>query len=232
MTQPLIETQGLGKTYQLDGTQVHALADVTLEIGRGAFLAITGPSGSGKSTLLNLLGCLDTPTSGHYLLDGTEIKKGTDLAAIRREKIGFIFQNFNLLPRMTARENVEIPMIYKGISEGRRRERAQQLLETVGLGPRQDHRPSQLSGGEQQRVAIARALANEPLLILADEPTGNLDTKTGREILTILKDLNRQGTTIAMVTHELNLAEETGRVIRMVDGRIISDTITTPPNRV
>lgn len=232
MTQPLIETQSLGKTYQLDGAQVRALENVTLEIGRGAFLAITGPSGSGKSTLLNLLGCLDTPTHGRYLLDGIDIKKGTDLAAIRREKIGFIFQNFNLLPRMTARENVEIPMIYKGIPEGRRRERAQKLLETVGLGPRQDHRPSQLSGGEQQRVAIARALANEPLLILADEPTGNLDTKTGREILTILKDLNRQGTTIAMVTHELNLAEETGRVIRMVDGRIISDTITTPPNRV
>jgi len=217
---PLIKTQNLTKIYQLDSVQIPALREISLKINRGEFVSITGPSGSGKSTLLNLLGCLDTPTRGTYFLEGIEIKKGVNLAQIRREKIGFIFQTFNLLVRLSALENVEIPMIYKGIREGKRKEKAQELLESVGLGERIDHQPTQLSGGEQQRVAIARALANEPSLILADEPTGNVDTKIGWEILTILKELNKQGTTIILVTHEENLAREAERTIKLVDGRI------------
>lgn len=226
MTSTLIETQNLTKIYQLDSVQVPALDGIDLKIDRGGFVSITGPSGSGKSTLLNLIGCLDTPTRGNYFLEGTEIKKGINLAAIRREKIGFIFQTFNLLLRLSALENVEIPMIYKGVPESRRKERAQELLESVGLGQRINHRPTQLSGGEQQRVAIARALANEPSLILADEPTGDVDTKTGWEILTILKELNKQGTTIILVTHEEALAREADWMIRLVDGRIASEELT------
>ena len=230
MPENLIHTTHLSKTYKLDSIRVPALKSINLDINSGELVAVTGPSGSGKSTLLNLLGCLDTPSSGAYFLDGIEIKQGSNLAAIRREKIGFIFQTFNLLPRLTAQENVEIPMIYKGLSERVRRERARELLESVGLGERINHRPTQLSGGEQQRVAIARALANEPALILADEPTGDLDTKTGREILAILKELNREGVTVIIVTHEEELAQATDRVIRLVDGLVITDKPTNNAN--
>jgi len=223
MPTPLIRTKNLTKTYQLDGVRIHALKGVNLEIPTGAFVSITGPSGSGKSTLLNLLGCLDTPTTGDYFLDGIRIDKSTDLAKLRREKIGFIFQNFNLLTRLSALENVEIPMIYKGLGEGERRERARELLSSVGLGERIEHLPNQLSGGEQQRVAIARALANEPTLILADEPTGDLDTKTGREIIELLKELNRRGTAVILVTHEPQLANEAQRIIKLVDGEVVED---------
>jgi len=222
MSERLIHTTHLSKTYKLDSIQVPALKDINLDINRGELVAVTGPSGSGKSTLLNLLGCLDTPSSGAYFLDGVEIKQGSNLAAIRREKIGFVFQNFNLLPRLTAQENVGIPMIYKGLPERVRKERARELLESVGLGERINHRPTQLSGGEQQRVAIARSLANKPALILADEPTGDLDTKTGWEILAILKRLNREGTTVILVTHEEDLAAEADRIVRLVDGKITS----------
>ena len=230
MPENLIHTTHLSKTYKLDSICVPALKSINLDINSGELVAVTGPSGSGKSTLLNLLGCLDTPSSGAYFLDGIEIKQGSNLAAIRREKIGFIFQTFNLLPRLTAQENIEIPIIYKGLSERVRRERARELLESVGLGERINHRPTQLSGGEQQRVAIARALANEPALILADEPTGDLDTKTGREILAILKELNREGVTVIIVTHEEELAQATDRVIRLVDGLVITDKPTNNAN--
>ena len=197
----LIETKNLTKTYKLGQVEVPALKDIDLKVENGEFISIMGPSGSGKSTLLNLIGCLDTPTSGQYLLDGVEITPDVNLAEIRSEKIGFVFQTFNLLPRLTALENVEVPMIYRGVSSVERRARSGKLLRSVGLGDRIEHRPNELSGGERQRVAIARALANNPPLILADEPTGNLDSKSGREILKILTALNRQGTTLVMVTH-------------------------------
>ncbi len=216
----IIKTTNLSKTYQMGNMEVQALKGIDIDIKKGEFVGITGPSGSGKSTLLNLLGCLDTPTGGEYILDGVKISKEKNLARIRREKIGFVFQSYNLLPRVSALENVEIPMIYKGLSETKRRERAKKLLESVGLEKRTEHKPTELSGGQQQRVAIARALANEPSIILADEPTGNLDTKTGDAIIDILEELNRQGNTIIMISHELNLAEQANRVIKLVDGKI------------
>ncbi len=224
----LIELINVGKIYELGEVKVHALCGVDLQIERGEFLALMGPSGSGKSTLLNVLGCLDRPTYGHYTLDGQRVSSMSrdQLARIRNEKIGFIFQNFNLLPRTAALENVELPLLYAPkLSARQRRRRALEMLALVGLADRADHHPSQLSGGEQQRVAIARALSNNPSIVLADEPTGNLDTRTGQEILQILRELNEQKEiTIIVVTHDGEVARQTDRLVSIRDGRILTDT--------
>lgn len=219
MTEPVIISEELVKTYQMGEIQVNALQGVSLHIQKGEVVAIMGPSGSGKSTLMNILGCLDRPTSGSYILDGEKVSDLTDdqLASIRNRKVGFIFQSFNLLPRSTALMNAELPMRYSGARD--RRDRALQALKAVGLGDRVNHRPSELSGGEQQRVAIARALVNEPAILMADEPTGNLDSKSGQEIMDLLLSLNKElGTTVIIVTHDANIAAQTQRVIRLRDG--------------
>jgi len=231
MSQPLIEVQELTKTYRLGDHLVHALRGVTLGIEPGEFCAVMGPSGSGKSTFMNLLGCLDTPTSGRYLLDGEDISRldRDRLAGIRNKRLGFVFQTFNLLPRMSALENVELPLLYDGTTPRHRRARAQAALEAMGLADRADHHPSQLSGGEQQRVAIARALANDPVLILADEPTGNLDSRTSVEILAIFQHLNQQGITVVLVTHEPDVAAFARRIITFRDGRVVGDRAVTAP---
>ena len=226
MDQPLIKIEEITKVYQMGDVKVHALRGVSLAIGEGEFVAIMGPSGSGKSTLMNIVGCLDQPTDGRYLLDGTDVGKLNDnsLADIRNSKIGFVFQTFNLLARTTAFQNVTLPLIYGGLGSRQRRERARAALEAVGLGDRMDHRPNELSGGQQQRVAIARALVSEPAIILADEPTGNLDTRSGEEIMRILYDLNKdRGITVVFVTHDPEIAEQTRRIIRIRDGLIESD---------
>ena len=223
----VIETKSLSKIYQMGEVQVHALRDVSLQVKQGEFLAIMGPSGSGKSTLMNILGCLDQPTSGDYFLTGDAVARLDDnrLAKIRGEQIGFVFQNFNLLPRTNALHNVELPLIYSGIGRRERHRRSEAALSLVGLGDRVHHKPNELSGGQQQRVAIARALVSQPAIILADEPTGNLDTQSSREIISILQQLNQeQGITIIFVTHERDIAKRTRRVVRLVDGRIVSDT--------
>jgi len=218
-----IQLEDIKKIYNLGKIEVPALQGINLKIIQGSFLSITGPSGSGKSTLMYIIGCLDRPTSGEYIFNGLNIPQLDDdkLADIRKKKIGFVFQTFNLLPRATALYNVELPMIYNGVSRTDRKERAIQLLKKVGLGHRLYHLPSELSGGERQRVAIARALANTPDIILADEPTGNLDTKMGAEIINIFKKLHEEGKTIIIVTHEISIAQEAGRVIKMLDGKII-----------
>ncbi len=216
----VIVAEGLKKTYQMGEVEVHALAGVSLKIQRGEVVAIMGPSGSGKSTLMNILGCLDLPSSGKYLLDGEEVETLNDdqLADIRNRKVGFIFQSFNLLSRTTALGNVELPLRYAGPMPDRK-DRARQALVSVGLGDRITHRPTELSGGQQQRVAIARALVNNPAIIMADEPTGNLDSKVGKEILELLLALNRnKGTTLIIVTHDQGVAAQTGRIIRLRDG--------------
>jgi putative ABC transport system ATP-binding protein len=223
----VIETKNLTKTYQMGEVQVHALCDVSLQVTQGEILAIMGPSGSGKSTLMNILGCLDQPTAGDYFLAGDAVARLDDnrLAKIRGEQIGFVFQNFNLLPRTNAVHNVELPLIYSGIGRRERHRRSEAALSLVGLGDRLHHKPNELSGGQQQRVAIARALVSQPAIILADEPTGNLDTQSSREIISILQQLNQeQGITIIFVTHEHDIAKRTRRVVRLVDGRIVSDT--------
>lgn len=221
----LIEAADLLKLYRMGDETVHALDGVSFVIPRGDYCAIVGSSGSGKSTLMNIVGGLDTPTSGRIVIAGNDIgaMKDEDLAEFRNRTIGFVFQSFNLLPRLTALENVELPMIYGGVPPKQRRERAAELLDGVGLGQRMDHRPTQLSGGQQQRVAIARALAGRPDLILADEPTGALDTNTGIEILSLFNQLNREGATILLVTHDHDVACATRRTIEMRDGRIVSD---------
>ena len=218
----IIEIKNLSKIYGQGDVEVNALANVDLTITRGEFVAIMGPSGCGKSTLLNMLGCLDKPNGGTYILDGKEVSQKTSsktLAKIRRDKIGFIFQTFNLLSRTSALNNVILPAIYSGLKN--RKQKAKELLYRVGLAKRINHKPNELSGGEQQRVAIARSLMNNPEIILADEPTGNLDSKSGIQIMSLLKELNKEGKTIIAVTHDENIAKQTGRIIRMKDGKII-----------
>jgi len=218
----LIELQKISKHYSMGGYDVPALLEVDLKIDHGEYVAVMGPSGSGKSTLMNILGCLDTPTSGVHLFDGLDVSHLDDdaLAAIRNRKIGFVFQNFNLLPRSSALVNVELPLVYAGLTPEQRHLQARAALESVGLGQRMSHRPNELSGGQRQRVSIARALVNRPSIILADEPTGNLDSRTGEEIMEIFDELNRQGNTVILVTHEENIAGHAHRAIRMLDGRI------------
>ena len=226
--EPVIKLENFSKTYQTGEMEVHAVRSVSLEVLPGEFVAIMGASGSGKSTMMNTIGCLDRPTGGTFLLDGVNVRElnRDELADLRNQKIGFVFQGFNLLSRTSALENIELPLLYAraGIGGAEQRERAMKSLAMVGLAERAGHHPNQLSGGQQQRVAIARALVNDPKLLLADEPTGNLDTQTSIEIMGIFQDLNRQGMTIVMVTHELDIAIFTKRTVVMRDGRIVSDT--------
>ena len=231
MAEPIIVTEGLTKNYHLGPHTVHALRGVSVTIDRGDFVAVMGPSGSGKSTFMNLLGCLDTPSAGRYELDGEDVAglSPDALARIRNTKIGFVFQQFNLLPRTTALENVELPLLYASMPARERRTRAEQRLAAVGLADRAGHHPSQLSGGQQQRVAIARALANDPAMILADEPTGNLDTRTSVEMLALLQGLNRTGLTIVLVTHEPDIATYASRHIIFRDGRLRADERVADP---
>lgn len=226
----LIDIHQLCKTYWRGGQPVHALQDVTLSMAEGEFVAVMGTSGSGKSTFLNMIGCLDSPSSGQYLLAGIDVaKRGDDeLAAIRNRYIGFVFQSFNLLPRTTALENVEQPMVYAGVRPAERRRRATEALERMGLADRMHHHPSQLSGGQQQRVSIARALVNRPRLLLADEPTGALDTQTSLEIMQLFRELNAEGMTVVLVTHEPEVAAWAKRTVRFRDGRILSDERQIP----
>ena len=223
----MIELKNIKKYYKMGDTIVKALDDVSLTIEDGEFVTIIGPSGSGKSTMMNIVGCLDKATSGEYLVDGVEISKFSEnkLAFLRNKKMGFIFQGFNLLQNLSAYENVELPLIYQGIPKSERKKRVNEALQMVGMTERIKHKPTELSGGQQQRVAIARALATNPMCILADEPTGNLDTKTGEEIMKILKDLNKKGTTVVIITHNDEIAKLSRRVVHIKDGKIDSDTI-------
>jgi putative ABC transport system ATP-binding protein len=223
---PLIDLEQLRKVYAI-GEGVQALSGLDLSIEQGQYVAVMGHSGSGKSTLLNLLGCLDRPSSGRYWLGGLDVSAMSDdeLSTVRNERIGFVFQSFNLIQQMSILENIEVPLFYQGVPRGQRRRRSQELAELVGLGNRTEHRPRELSGGQQQRVAIARALANEPLVLLADEPTGNLDSHTSKEILAIFADLHARGRTIIMVTHEDDVAEHAQRVVSLHDGRVHSDEL-------
>ncbi|MFN2422135.1 MAG: ABC transporter ATP-binding protein [Cryomorphaceae bacterium] len=225
----LIEVRELAKIYQIGTQEVKALQSVDLDIEKNEFVALMGPSGSGKSTLMNILGCLDTPSKGSYFLNGSDVSKmvDDDLAEVRNREIGFIFQTFNLLPRYSALENVALPLIYKGVGKADRNERAREVLEQVGLADRMDHKPNELSGGQRQRVAVARALVNSPSIILADEPTGNLDSKTSYEIMALLDDIHRSGNTIILVTHEEDIAQHARRIVRLRDGLIESDMSTT-----
>src|SRR5687767_3871462 len=222
--------ENISRRYEMGSETVHALRDVSLKIERGEYVAIMGPSGSGKSTLMNLLGCLDTPTSGRYDLNGTDVSEmdDNDLADIRNREIGFVFQTFNLLPRSNALRNVELPLIYSGMDSDTRRERALQSLADVGLSDRIHHKPNELSGGQRQRVAIARALVNNPSILLADEPTGNLDSRTGEEIMTLLENLYQRGNTIILVTHEADIAAHARRTIHLRDGIVESDATSEP----
>ncbi|MCC6679884.1 MAG: ABC transporter ATP-binding protein [Phycisphaeraceae bacterium] len=225
----VVRIEQVNKTYMLGKNvpPVHALRHVTLNIPRGQYVAVMGPSGSGKSTLMNILGCLDRPSNGRYILDGHDVSNLADepLSKVRGQLIGFIFQAFNLIPQLTVQENVEVPMFYQGIHPAERHQRAARVLEKVGLADRMDHRPNQLSGGQQQRVAVARALVNDPSILMADEPTGNLDSKTGDAILTVIDELHREGLTIIMVTHDDAVADRCQRVVRLLDGEVSSDTV-------
>lgn len=227
----IIKMDDIGKIYKTGSIEVEALKNINLSIDKGEFTAIMGPSGSGKSTLMNIIGCLDRATSGNYELDGVDISRLNDneLAKIRNLKIGFVFQSFNLLPKMTALKNVELPMIYTGLDKKERRARALQAIEKVGLLDRAHHKPSELSGGQKQRAAIARALVNNPSIILADEPTGNLDSASGEDIMAIFQELNREGVTIVLVTHEQIIAQHTKRIISFMDGRITKDVAVSKP---
>jgi len=228
---PLIQISGLKKRYVMGSEEVWALDGIDVSIEEGEYVAIMGPSGSGKSTFMNMLGCLDTPTSGTYLLNNNDVSTYSDdeLAEIRNREIGFIFQTFNLLPRVDCLRNVELPLIYAGMKQAERRERAAEALRKVGLGDRMDHNPNELSGGQRQRVATARALVNTPSIILADEPTGNLDTETGNEIMRLFEQLHRQGNTLLVVTHEEDIAQHARRILRLRDGRLEQDTPVEHP---
>ena len=225
--EPLITIKDIGRKYVIGSEIIHALKSVTLTINKGEFVALMGPSGSGKSTLMNILGCLDTPTKGEYILNGINVSHMTDneLAEVRNTEIGFVFQTFNLLPRNTALDNVALPLVYAGVGKEKRQERARKTLESVGLGNRTDHKPNELSGGQRQRVAVARALVNNPSIILADEPTGNLDTKTSIEIMGLIEDIHAKGNTIILVTHEEDIALHAHRIVRMRDGLIENDYV-------
>lgn len=225
--EPLIRVKNMYKIYNPGENEVRALDDVSLEINQGEFIAIVGHSGSGKSTFMNMLGCLDTPDSGEYFLDGKDVANLSDneLSDIRNHKIGFIFQGFNLIPNLDALGNVELPLIYRGLGKQQRKEIAREALSKVGLENRMDHRPNQLSGGQQQRVAVARAIAAQPPIILADEPTGNLDSKSTIEIMNILKDLHKSGRTVIIITHDDEIANQVDRVVRIMDGKIVSDSV-------
>ena len=227
----IIHIEGLKKLYRLGGTQVNALNGVTLSICRNEYVAIMGPSGSGKSTLMNILGCLDTPSGGKYILNGTDVSEMGDneLAQVRNREIGFVFQSFNLLPRYSSLENVALPLIYSGVPRPIREKRAREALISVGLQERMEHRPAELSGGQRQRVAVARALINNPSIILADEPTGNLDTKTSIEIMRLFEEIYKKGNTVILVTHEEDIAQHARRIIRLRDGVIESDTTNPAP---
>lgn len=224
-TDAIIDIRHISKVYEMGNEEVHALRDVSLTIGRNEYIAIMGPSGSGKSTLMNMLGCLDTPSSGTYLFNGDSVSEMSDddLAEIRNREIGFVFQTFNLLPRATALQNVELPLVYAGASTQARHDKAEQALYRVGLADRMDHRPNELSGGQRQRVAIARALVTSPSIILADEPTGNLDSKTGQDIMALFNELWQAGNTVILVTHEEDIARHAHRIVRLRDGLIESD---------
>jgi len=228
MSDRVIHVEDLAREYLMGAERVLALRGLTLSIRRDEYVAIMGPSGSGKSTFMNLIGCLDTPTAGSYWLNGQEVSRLSDdaLARVRNKEIGFVFQTFNLLPRATALHNVELPLVYAGVPSRARRQRAEEALERVGLAERMHHRPNELSGGQRQRVAIARALVNQPSLLLADEPTGNLDSTTSEEIMRVFGELHRQGQTIVVVTHEPSIAAHAGRVVVLRDGRLDSDTRT------
>ncbi|MCW2119858.1 ABC transporter ATP-binding protein [Flavobacterium sp. 7A] len=227
MANPLIKISNIKRNFALGEETVYVLKGIDLEINKGEYVALMGPSGSGKSTLMNLLGCLDTPTSGNYVLNGKDVSKMKDdeLAGIRNKEIGFVFQTFNLLPRMDAIDNVALPMIYAGFVKSDRKKRAEEVLTQVGLADRMDHQPNQLSGGQRQRVAIARALVNKPSIILADEPTGNLDSKTSVEIMALFDEIHANGNTVILVTHEEDIAEHANRIIRLRDGLVESDTL-------
>ncbi len=226
----IIEVKKLQKRYLMGDEVIDALKSIDLKVQKNEYLALMGPSGSGKSTLMNLIGCLDSPTSGEYILHGIDVSKMSDseLADVRNKEIGFVFQTFNLLPRMTALENVALPLVYAGVSKADREERAKKVLLEVGLADRMTHKPNELSGGQRQRVAIARALINNPAIILADEPTGNLDSKTSQEIMNIFKEIHKRGNTIIVVTHEPDIAAFADRIVRLKDGYIESDQITKP----
>jgi putative ABC transport system ATP-binding protein len=235
MAEPLVKLRDIVKIYYMGGEDVVALKDITLDIGGGEYTAIMGPSGSGKSTLMNIIGCLDVPTSGSYHLNGQEVAAATEdeLAAIRNREIGFVFQTFNLLPRATASKNVELPLIYSGLPPEERRARAAEVLEAVGLAKRGHHKPNEMSGGERQRVAIARALVNRPSVVLADEPTGNLDTKIGEEILAIFRKINEEGKTVVVVTHDPDVAAKARRIITLRDGQVVDRSVKkAAPRRV
>ena len=223
----IIETHDISKVYRMGSETIHALKSVSIRIERGEYVAFMGPSGSGKSTLMNIIGCLDTPTGGQYVLNGNDVSNMTDneLAEVRNKEIGFVFQTFNLLPRQTSLDNVALPLIYAGYNKSSRQEKAQKALESVGLGNRGSHKPNELSGGQRQRVAIARALINDPSIILADEPTGNLDTKTSYEIMELFENLHAKGNTIIMVTHEEDIAKYAHRIVRLRDGLVETDEI-------
>lgn len=229
--QPVIQITDLTKVYQMGHTEVHALAGVTFDVEENEYIAIMGPSGSGKSTLMNMIGCLDTPTTGEYILNNNNVSQMDDaeLAEVRNREIGFVFQTFNLLPRTSCLANAELPLIYSGMKSAERKEIAKRVLTKVGLGDRIDHKPNELSGGQRQRVAIARALVNSPSIILADEPTGNLDTKTGEEIMLLFEELYRQGNTLIVVTHEQEIADHARRIVRLRDGLIESDKLVENP---
>lgn len=230
----LIEFQDVSKTYQMGDTEIRAADHISMKINKGEFVAIVGQSGSGKSTCMNIIGCLDVPSSGTYLLGGRDVGKmdKNELSEIRNEMLGFIFQQYNLLPKLSLLENVEVPLMYAGVPRGERRERAKVSLDMVGLGDKLNHKPSQLSGGQQQRVSIARALVGKPAVILADEPTGALDSKTGREVLSMLQNLHASGNTVVLITHDNSIAVQAQRIIRLEDGRVIYDGDARAPEAV